>query len=238
MEPLKLFELVLVRHAQSRGNAGTAETDTLSGKIDSPLTEKGRCQARLLGKRFSDYPFDCIISSGMERAVETAFLAMSEQPEGGASTVHISPLLTECGVEEGYSGHSLGYFKEKFGKTELFDGVSEDDPLVISNDVNDVIFNRERVRRFMNLLFNRFKNGERVMVVAHGIFNTELYLELSGIKPESQLIDPDFANTSVTVFTFYKEGTGPYGFDISLKLMNSIDHLRADFPSMFFENNN
>ena len=235
-KPQKIFELVLVRHAQSRGNAGIADEGTLASRIDSPLTDDGKRQAALLGKRFSNYPFDIIISSGMERAVETAYLAMKCQPENGATKVNIEPLLTECGIDKSYTGYPISYFYEKFCDVRLFDDVDVNEALVIGNDADDAAFNRERARRFMKKLFDRYENGEKIMAVAHGVFNTELFLELLGISPDNQLLDPDFYNTSVSHFVFYKKGTGPYGFDISLTCLNNIDHLREDFPQLFFEN--
>ena len=235
-EPKKLFEMVLVRHGQSLGNAGINESGTLRGSADSPLSENGRLQAQLLGKRFSSYPFDCIISSGLVRAVETACLVASAQPENGAKTVHIDPLLTECGTEEEYEGYSFCELSDMFKAVKPFIGVSEDDCMVIPSKTDDAEFNRSRAKAFMKKLYSEFRNVERIMVTAHGVFNTELLLELLGLDADRQLLDPDFRNTSVTHFTFYEEGTGPYGFDISLTCLNNIDHLRDAFPQMFFEN--
>jgi probable phosphoglycerate mutase len=61
--------LKLLRHGEAVGNAD----GLLLGRIDSPLTERGKLQASLLGPLFrSDVPVARVISSPLERARATA----------------------------------------------------------------------------------------------------------------------------------------------------------------------
>lgn len=59
--------IYVVRHGQSRSNAtGVYE------KGESPLTDEGVAQARVVAQRFTDIPIDIVLSSTMLRAQHTA----------------------------------------------------------------------------------------------------------------------------------------------------------------------
>lgn len=58
--------LYIARHGESRGNTGE---DT---GPDPKLSEKGLIQAELLGKRMKNIKLDCILSSPLIRAIQTA----------------------------------------------------------------------------------------------------------------------------------------------------------------------
>ena len=60
--------LLLVRHAQSSGNA----RGVLSGTVDLPLTELGRAQAAALGARLATLPIAAVYASPLTRARDTA----------------------------------------------------------------------------------------------------------------------------------------------------------------------
>lgn len=62
-------EIVLVRHGQqSVPNLPNAK---LGDSVDAPLSDLGREQARLVGKRFATQRVDALYSSGMRRAFDT-----------------------------------------------------------------------------------------------------------------------------------------------------------------------
>lgn len=65
-----LFDIVLLRHGESVGNAESR----WQGQADYPLTEKGRQQAQALAKRWLDEKrqFNWILTSPLSRARETA----------------------------------------------------------------------------------------------------------------------------------------------------------------------
>lgn len=62
-------QLWLVRHAESLGNLDGSEADT-------PLSHRGRLQAAALAPRLADESFTGIVSSPLQRARETAALAL------------------------------------------------------------------------------------------------------------------------------------------------------------------
>ena len=59
--------IYFVRHGESEGNASFRYQAS-----ETPLTERGREQARLMAERCTKFPIDIIVSSTMERAQETA----------------------------------------------------------------------------------------------------------------------------------------------------------------------
>ena len=60
-------KIYFVRHGITGGNEINAYQ-----KMDTPLSEKGRSQAKFLAERFSKITFDVLIASTMERTQETA----------------------------------------------------------------------------------------------------------------------------------------------------------------------
>jgi broad specificity phosphatase PhoE len=63
--------LWLVRH----GETEWARLGRHTGRTDIPLTDKGREQARALGRRLTGHPFSLVLTSPLSRAADTAALA-------------------------------------------------------------------------------------------------------------------------------------------------------------------
>ncbi|MBI9077039.1 MAG: histidine phosphatase family protein [Desulfatibacillum sp.] len=61
---------VLIRHAQTKWNV----LKLMQGREDSPLTRKGKDEARVWGKALKSQAIDRIVASPLNRAVETALL--------------------------------------------------------------------------------------------------------------------------------------------------------------------
>jgi len=70
-----MLNLLLTRH----GHAAAGEV-VLGGRLDVPLTDKGRDEARALARRLAGIRIDRIISSPMLRALETAQTIASGRP--------------------------------------------------------------------------------------------------------------------------------------------------------------
>ena len=71
MTPTQSGELWLVRH----GETEWARLGRHTGRTDVPLTDLGREQARVLGRRLAGHVFGLVLTSPMSRATETASLA-------------------------------------------------------------------------------------------------------------------------------------------------------------------
>lgn len=222
IKPDVQFELLLVRHGQSLGNAGIPGR-SVRERQDPDLSPEGCRQAKLLAKRFRHYPLDALFSSGLLRAVHTASMVASMQPKDGAHTVEILPLLTECNTLENYTGQTMDEIRALYPAAAPAEGRSDAQTVLPNDETTDEQYNIDRARQALDYLKNRFQNGERVMVVAHGVFNTVLLMQ--ALEVREQRFDPDFNNTSVTHLTFYKAGTGPWGFDVRLHCLNDRTHL-------------
>ena len=65
------MEIVLARHGETEWSRDGLHT----GRTDVPLTDNGRREARLLGQALTDWSFERVLSSPLERAIETCRLA-------------------------------------------------------------------------------------------------------------------------------------------------------------------
>src|SRR6478672_10876404 len=73
--------LVFIRHGESQLNAVSRERRTYCGQVETPLTDRGREQARAAGQRLAALSYvqpRCAISSPLSRAVETLALVLGE----------------------------------------------------------------------------------------------------------------------------------------------------------------
>jgi broad specificity phosphatase PhoE len=59
-----------VRHGESEANVARV----FSGRLDSPLTERGRAQAVTVAKTLDDVPFDRIVATPLSRSLDTALV--------------------------------------------------------------------------------------------------------------------------------------------------------------------
>jgi len=82
-----LARLILIRHGVTVWNL----EGRYQGHIDSPLTVRGRAQARAAGRRLRHVPFDHVYSSDLGRSVDTA-AAISRLTE---RSVTLDPRLRE-----------------------------------------------------------------------------------------------------------------------------------------------
>jgi broad specificity phosphatase PhoE len=69
-------QVVLVRHGETEWSAAGRHT----GRTDVPLTEAGRVQAKELGACLREWRFAAVLTSPLQRAVDTARLAGFDQP--------------------------------------------------------------------------------------------------------------------------------------------------------------
>lgn len=233
--PVIEMELYIVRHGQSCGNIkggyGIPEEElTRDQLINPPLTEIGKHQAELLGEYYKNEKFDAVYASPMKRATMTAYHAIM-QNECSDKYIYTMPWLIECGIDEDYSAVTLDELNAEFeGIIVAPEGIDVSGCL-INGDGQNHYAHCERAKKIISYLRERYKNGEKVMTVAHAAFNTDLFLH--AIKAEdTRLFDPAFANTSVSKIIFYKDGTGPYGYDIELCYTNSTAHLEKEKRSV------
>lgn len=66
----KFMILTMVRHGQTHYN----NKGLVQGRINNPLNEKGKKQARVVAKFLKEKTFDAVVSSPLSRALETAYI--------------------------------------------------------------------------------------------------------------------------------------------------------------------
>jgi broad specificity phosphatase PhoE len=93
-------DVLILRHAQSTWNA----EGRWQGQADPPLSARGECQARLAARRLTpEAPFDLVVSSDLNRAVQTAALMNSELGSGAPHEMESSLREYDVGA---WSGHT------------------------------------------------------------------------------------------------------------------------------------
>lgn len=225
------LELYLVRHGLSAANAGV-QGDTIEENQDPHLAEKGTRQAQLLAGKFAAYPLDCIMSSCLYRAIETALPVADSQPENGAKAISVHPLFGEVGISTEYSGKTSAQLQELYPSIVMADGTENYEYLLCHT--TDGQTSKARAKEAIEYLTSHFHNGEKVMLVSHGGFIRYLMEAALNIDFEPAMSDPSFFNTGVTKIIFFQHGEGIYGNDVVLVYMNEHSHLLGEDETISF----
>lgn len=93
--------VLLIRHGRTRANADGVLAGWAAGTV---LDEKGREQATALGLRLAGVPLAAVVSSPLERAVETADLMLTAA--GTTPPRHVDDRVAECRYGD-WTGQSL-----------------------------------------------------------------------------------------------------------------------------------
>ncbi len=138
-----------IRHGESEANRG----EWLAGHRDSPLTERGREQARAAHPHVQALDVQKVLVSDLARAVETAQIVLN----GRALPVHSTPLLRErCGGQ--WEGRSLEELRSA-GHIARIRGWYVPPPE--GESLHDVVLRAARA-------LSELDDGQNVLVVAHG----------------------------------------------------------------------
>lgn len=171
--------IFFVRHGESEANA----EHRFSGRMDSPLTERGRRQAEIVADALADVPFDRIVATPLSRSLDTA-LAVARRRK--------MPVDVEAGLIEIDVGDRTGTtFDEVRGLPEW-----RDDGFVAwpNGETLEQVLERAlaAIRRLV-----RETPGGTALVVGHGGVTRILVSHFLGILP--RLDRSPATNTNVTV---------------------------------------
>ena len=187
------MEIYFVRHGQTIWNV----EKRFQGLSDSPLTELGITQAKLLGEKLKDIKFDKFYSTSLKRAYDTANYIKGNRKQ----KVEIVDDFVEISM-----GDMEGIKQEDFKKLypeqvkNFFFNQLEYDPSSFGGE--SFLEVRERVIRGLNKFIELNKNYERVLVVSHGATLKTLLHYISG-KDISTLSDEAIPkNTSYTIVKY------------------------------------
>ena len=187
------MEIYFVRHGQTIWNV----EKRFQGLSDSPLTELGITQAKLLGEKLKDIKFNKFYSTSLKRAYNTANYIKGNRKQ----KVEIFDDFVEISM-----GDMEGIKQEDFKKLypeqvkNFFFNQLEYDPSSFGGE--SFLEVRERVIRGLNKFIELNKNYERVLVVSHGATLKTLLHYISG-KDISTLSDEAIPkNTSYTIVKY------------------------------------
>ena len=187
------MEIYFVRHGQTIWNV----EKRFQGLSDSPLTELGITQAKLLGEKLKDIKFDKFYSTSLKRAYDTANYIKGNRKQ----KVEIFDDFVEISM-----GDMEGIKQEDFKKLypeqvkNFFFNQLEYNPSSFGGE--SFLEVRERVIRGLNKFIELNKNYERVLVVSHGATLKTLLHYISG-KDISTLSDEVIPkNTSYTIVKY------------------------------------
>ncbi len=229
-----IMELYITRHGETWNNLSDDEKALMDGmptnelRQDPSLTPKGREQARLLGERLSECRFDAIFSSPLLRAVDTAHeIAVSQTDK----RIELLPELVEYGTL-GYAGHPIIELKKSYPDVSLhMETPTPTGGNTIITEPEDDARVVLRARRCIDYIRDRFKNGERVLVIAHGTYNNFLIAAALGL--DNNTFDFCQENTGLTKIKYYTQGVNHWG-DARLSYANDTSHLAQVMPGITF----
>ena len=187
------MEIYFVRHGQTIWNV----EKRFQGLSDSPLTDLGITQAKLLGEKLKDIKFDKFYSTSLKRANDTAnYIKGNREQE-----VEIFDDFVEISM-----GDMEGIQQEEFKKLypeqvkNFFFNQLEYDPSSFGGE--SFLEVRERVAKGLDKFIELNKDYERVLVVSHGATLKTLLHYISG-KDISTLSDEVIPkNTSYTIVKY------------------------------------
>lgn len=180
----KTGKLVVLRHGQSEDNL----RGILTGQRDTPLSQFGETQAEYAGYLILDIPFDKVYASPLQRAFNTAALALNAAGQEGLRIERV-PALTEVDLGDLTGLHY----------TDVTDVVDRFDERVPGGESQqDVVL---RVQPFYEReLLPRLEAGENVLISVHAGVVSAFGIMLGARGPD----DPrrDIPNATPLVFEY------------------------------------
>ncbi len=203
-----MAKLILTRHGQSLWNA----QNKFTGWVDVPLSERGRAEATIASckLREKNYRIDVCFTSLLIRAIETAIVCLTECDQicGGKTPIlqHAPddpnwkgwdqyegnhdqelPIFPTAALDERYYGKLQGLNKaetaEKYGSEQVqIWRRSYDTPPPGGESLEDT---KTRVLPFLrDRILAHIKEGDNVLVAAHGNSLRSIIMELDNLSPE------------------------------------------------------
>jgi len=164
---MDVLELYLARHGQSQDN----ENGLIQGQTSTPLSPLGERQAACLGNYISNIPFDAVYCSDLERAVQTAKIAVPD----------IDPVPCPE-LREWHLGVLQKHTREEckilfpYAWEILCSGIRDDRKIPGGESMNDMI---ARSTGLVGRIAEKHRQG-RVLIVSHGGTIRALYRGLMG----------------------------------------------------------
>ncbi|MCH9644557.1 MAG: 2,3-bisphosphoglycerate-dependent phosphoglycerate mutase [Gammaproteobacteria bacterium] len=216
--------MILLRHGQSMWNAANLFT----GWVDVPLSSQGIQEALEAGKQIADTPIDCIYTSTLMRAQQTAMIAMAQHhsqkvpmmlhEEGSQQQTwskiyseqteqDMIPVHADWHLNERYYGELQGCNKqqtrEKYGEEQVKIWRRSFD--VPPPEGESLEMTAKRTIPYLNeTIIPALQQGNNILVSAHGNSLRSIVMEIEGLSKEA-VLQLEIA-TGVPIFYQYKDG--------------------------------
>jgi len=187
--------LSTVRHGLTELN----RDKRVGGRVDVPLIEEGRRQAREARETFDGTPFDVVVSSPLFRALETAEIVAGTR----RGDIVIEELCTERSFGE-MEGLAAALVRERL-------------PQVRYTRIGDIDYSlnppggetfeelHERARRFLEYVLESH-GGRKVLLFAHENFLQQLHGAIRGLGPMGSL-EQGILNCELNQFRLGPDGS-------------------------------
>lgn len=206
------MRLFIVRHGETEWNV----SKKMQGCKDSPLTVKGKTNARLLGESLGDINFDKVYCSPLGRANETATLILANKDVRIEMHDAIREMSFGCweGMEQNEIESLYPIQKYNFwNRPDLYQSID-------GESFEDVI---ERVKNFLDFICN--KKHQNVLIVSHTIVIKAIYSLVKGDPLNKFWSPPYIHDTCLTVIDWNE-------FEKKIILEADVSHIQKARKAM------
>jgi len=191
-------KLILVRHGESQWNL----ENRFTGWVDVPLSPKGEEEARIAGEHLKDFPVDKLYTSVLQRAINTAQIALTA---AGKSDI---PTERDQALNERHYGDLQGLNKAETAVQYGDEQVkiwrrSYDVPPPNGESLKDTA--ARTLPYFNEKILPEIKAGKNVLVVAHGNSLRSIVMELDHLTRE-QVLELNIPTAVPLVYDFDDNG--------------------------------
>lgn len=214
------MDLILVRHGESSANV----EGRLQGQRDYPLTRRGRAQAQAfaLWSERTGLAWDAAYCSPLSRAKETAEIIA--QARASASPAAVTDLMEfDAGALQGLLHHQIRERFPEFFERELSEYA--DYARWGGESYADIVERVGRVRGFVEARHR--KSAERVLLVGHGGFGTEVVKHLV-CEPAPRSFNVKFGNCTA-ILVRMSERFQTYGGQVLWQV--PVEHMQDSLGS-------
>ena len=175
-------KLILLRHGESQWNL----ENRFTGWVDVPLTPRGEEEARIAGEHLRDLPIDLLYTSVLQRAINTARIALETAGK------HDLPTERDQALNERHYGDLQGLNKAEtaaqYGEEQVHIWRRSYDvspPGAQGESLKDTA--ARTLPYFQAHILPDIKAGKNVLVVAHGNSLRSIVMELEKLTREQVL---------------------------------------------------
>lgn len=205
------MKIYFIRHGETVWNT----LKIFQGSSNSPLTEKGREQAKKLGEKLKNTEFTNFYSSPMGRTIETSQLIIGDRD----IKIEFIEEFKEISV-----GRMEGVPREKFEKDfpeqyhNFFFNPKDYDPTPFDGETYPHLL--ERVQIGLNKIIQNHEKDDIVAVVSHGVTLKAIFKIIKNMSFEELGEAPVPKNTSLSIVDYTD---GKY----TIEVFSDISHLEG-----------